>query len=158
MRVLALFLAITTVSIVILRLPFDLPFAIEGGIAISLASLLALILTKRLKQKFFASMEFLHIYAATLTALFWFLLVPVTVERSLSVYFLGEVDARGSVTAEDTNEILKNYVLSDLGTEKRLSEQTSIGTLQESNGDYSLSISAHLLIRVFGTVRAIYGI
>ena len=158
MRVLALFLLITITSIVIIRLPFDLPFAIRGGIAIGLSSLVVLSLAKKLKQKFFASVEFLHVYAATLTALFWFLLIPVTVERSLSVYFLEEVDARGSVTAEDTNEILKMYVLSDLGTEKRLFEQTSIGTLVEANGDYSLSVAAHVLIRAFGTVRAIYGI
>lgn len=158
MRVLALFLAITIISIAFIRLPFDMPFAIKGAGAIVASSLVTLVLIKKIKLDFVAATGFLHVYAATLTAFFWFLLIPVTVERSLSIYFLEKVDVRGVVTVEDTNEILKNYVLSDLGSAKRLLEQTRIGTLTETDGEYSLSSSTHFLLKAFDAVRSVYGI
>ncbi|MHB8286270.1 MAG: hypothetical protein ACYDD1_16565, partial [Caulobacteraceae bacterium] len=72
----------------------------------------------------------------------FFVVLPVTVDRSISVFVLGEMTAHADRTysAEDVSRLFTTvYVAQDRQIERRLREQVLSGNVQDLGGRYRIS-------------------
>ena len=85
-----------------------------------------------------------------------FTLIPVTVERSVSVFMLSYMDENSdkSFTKEDVEEIFTEKYVRDFGAfEKRFEEQIATGTLKDNgDGTYSITDSGRKIVGMFWMV------
>ena len=85
-----------------------------------------------------------------------FTLIPVTVERSVSVFMLSYMDENSdqSFTEEDVQEIFTSKYVVDYGAfEKRFDEQIATGTLKDNgDGTYSITDSGRRIVSMFRMV------
>ncbi|SCW49063.1 protein of unknown function [Ruminococcaceae bacterium YRB3002] len=85
-----------------------------------------------------------------------FTLIPVTVERSVSVFMLSYMDENSdqSFTEEDVQEIFTSKYVVDYGAfEKRFDEQIATGTLVDNgDGTYSITDSGRRIVSMFRMV------
>lgn len=83
----------------------------------------------------------------------FFTLVPVTVERSVSVFMLSymEENAEKSYTKEDVEEIFVQKYINDYGAfDKRFHEQIVTGTIEEkSDGTYGITKQGKQIVGLF---------
>ena len=76
---------------------------------------------------------------------------PVTVDRSVSIFILGEMAAnpQTAYTPDDMSRLfVKVYTGEDKQIERRLSEQTSIGNIVESGGRFQVSARGRGFIEI----------
>lgn len=83
----------------------------------------------------------------------WFILAPVTVERSISVYmlsFMEENDEKG-ITAGQFGDIFYDKYITDYGAfDKRFHEQVASGTIEaDENGEYKITDSGRRIVSLF---------
>ncbi len=85
-----------------------------------------------------------------------FVLVPVTVERSVSVFMLSymEENSEQTFTQESVGEIFTSKYVNDYGAfEKRFNEQVETGTIvQNPDGTYSITPRGEFIVEAFRTV------
>ena len=85
-----------------------------------------------------------------------FVLVPVTVERSVSVFMLSymEENSDQTFTQESVGEVFTSKYVTDYGAfEKRFNEQVETGTIKQNpDGSYSITESGKFIVKAFRTV------
>lgn len=85
-----------------------------------------------------------------------FTLIPVTVERSVSVFMLSYMDENSdrTFTQDDVEEIFKDKYVTDYGAfEKRFEEQIVTGTIEDNgDGTYSITDAGRNIVKMFRTV------
>ena len=85
-----------------------------------------------------------------------FTLVPVTVERSVSVFMLSymEENSDQTFTQESVGEVFTSKYVNDYGAfEKRFNEQVETGTIKQNpDGTYSITESGKFVVKAFRTV------
>ncbi|MBE7069044.1 MAG: hypothetical protein E7386_00880 [Ruminococcaceae bacterium] len=84
-----------------------------------------------------------------------FTLVPVTVERSVSVFMLSYMDENSdkTFTQDSVGEVFTSKYVNDYGAfEKRFNEQIVTGTIkQNADGTYSITDRGRLIVKGFRT-------
>ncbi|MCR5383442.1 MAG: hypothetical protein K6E72_02205 [Saccharofermentans sp.] len=85
-----------------------------------------------------------------------FTLVPVTVERSVSVFMLSYMDENSdqTFTQESVGEVFTAKYVDDYGAfEKRFDEQVVTGTIEQNpDGTYSITEKGRFVVRAFRTI------
>lgn len=85
-----------------------------------------------------------------------FTLVPVTVERSVSVFMLSYMDENSdqTFTQESVGEVFTAKYVDEYGAfEKRFDEQVVTGTIEQNpDGTYSITERGRLVVRAFRTI------
>ena len=85
-----------------------------------------------------------------------FTLVPVTVERSVSVFMLSYMDENSdkTFTQESVGEIFTTKYVNDYGAfEKRFNEQVVTGTIEKNaDGTYSITERGRFIVKIFRTL------
>ena len=83
-------------------------------------------------------------------------LIPVTVERSVSVFMLSymEENSDQTFTQESVGEVFTSKYVTDYGAfEKRFNEQIETGTIKQNpDGTYSITESGKFVVNAFRTV------
>ena len=82
----------------------------------------------------------------------WFILIPVTVERSISVYMLSYMDENDSaeITSEEFGNIFYDSYIEDFGAfEKRFKEQEVSGNIEVKNDGYVITDSGRFIVNMF---------
>ena len=83
-------------------------------------------------------------------------LVPVTVERSVSVFMLSYMDENSdlSFTQESVGEVFTSKYVEDYGAfEKRFDEQVVTGTIEQNpDGSYSITERGRFIVKMFRTI------
>lgn len=82
----------------------------------------------------------------------WFILIPVTVERSISVYMLSYMDENDSseITSEEFGNIFYDSYIEDFGAfEKRFAEQEISGNIEAKNNGYVITDSGRFIVNLF---------
>ena len=83
-------------------------------------------------------------------------LIPVTVERSVSVFMLSymEENSDQTFTEESVGEVFTSKYVEDYGAfEKRFEEQVVTGTIrQNEDGTYSITESGEFVVKMFRTI------
>ena len=83
-------------------------------------------------------------------------LIPVTVERSVSVFMLSymEENSNQTFTEESVGEVFTSKYVEDYGAfEKRFEEQVVTGTIrQNEDGTYSITESGKFVVKMFRTI------
>ncbi len=90
-----------------------------------------------------------------------FVLVPVTVERSVSVFMLSymEENSDQTFTQDSVGEVFTSKYVNDYGAfEKRFNEQVETGTIKQNpDGSYSITESGKFVVKAFRTVADWFG-
>lgn len=85
-----------------------------------------------------------------------FTMIPVTVERSVSVFMLSYMDesSQNSFTQKDIETIFEDKYVNEYGAfEKRFSEQIVSGNIEKnSDGTYSITDGGRFIVSMFRTV------
>lgn len=88
-------------------------------------------------------------------------LIPVTVERSVSVFMLSymEENKEQTFTEESVGEVFTTKYVEDYGAfEKRFNEQVETGTIvQNEDGTYSITEKGEFVVEAFRTVAKWFG-
>ena len=83
-------------------------------------------------------------------------LVPVTVERSVSVFMLSYMDENSdqTFTQESVGEVFTSKYVEDYGAfEKRFDEQVVTGTIEQNpDGSYSITERGRFIVKMFRTI------
>lgn len=91
----------------------------------------------------------------------WFILAPVTVERSISVYMLSYMDEndREGITSDQFGSVFYDKYIMDYGAfDKRFDEQIASGTIEEDeNGGYRITKSGRMIVSLFRLCADIFG-
>ena len=104
------------------------------------------------------------IVAATLVSaslqLAFFVTVPVTLDRSISVFLLNQINSHtGGVSKEDlTSAFVSEYVYKHDAIGRRIYEQSASRNIEVSNGKIVLSTRGRTFLRVAGVVKSLYGL
>ncbi len=102
----------------------------------------------------------------TVTVLFclnlvFFTLVPVTADRSISVYFLGYMGGRrsNSVTeGEFTKSFIQTYVNKNGAIDKRFNEQIHTGTITRMGDGYRITPFGQFVLQSYKYITKLFGI
>lgn len=89
-----------------------------------------------------------------------FTLVPVTVERSVSVFLLAQMDANNThVYSEDEMGTLlkEDYIDKNGAVQKRCEEQIATGSIKQKDGGYIITAKGQAIVRLFRLVSGLYG-
>lgn len=90
----------------------------------------------------------------------FFTLVPVTVERSVSVFMLSymDKDPERTFTQEEMSKIFVDTYVYEYGAfEKRFNEQLETGSIkQNSDGSYSITSKGSFLVKLFRAVADVF--
>ena len=83
-------------------------------------------------------------------------LVPVTVERSVSVFMLSYMDENSNqtFTQDSVGEVFTSKYVEDYGAfEKRFDEQVVTGTIEQNpDGSYSITERGRFIVKMFRTI------
>lgn len=123
-------------------------FFYRGGIFLILASLLAstiMWVARYINKKLFSVRDIITVFFIFLGfTSSWFVLVPVTVERSISVYMLSYMaeNSDHGITSEDFGNVFyDNYIVANGAFEKRFSEQLASHNIDYSSDGYGYEIT-----------------
>ncbi len=141
-------------------------FFYRGIVLLLVASFLSLLtLTYFKKNKYGKFITFRDIILI-LTLIFclnlvFFTLVPVTADRSISVFLLGYVNnhSQKSLSKDEiTDAFIKKYLHENGAIQKRLSEQIISKNLLKEEERYRISDQGKLLIRFYDFISNLFGI
>ncbi len=91
------------------------------------------------------------------THLFFFCLVPVTIERSISVYLLNELNKEALTKDDFEQKFIEKYVYENDAVGKRLDEQIYTGTITSNKRhEYSLNKKGQVFYNLFKWINKIY--
>lgn len=132
-------------------------FLIISGI---ISSILMYIVKKKMSNLFnFKDVLFIFIIYCSINMVF-FTLIPVTVERSISVFMLSYMESYDNETynEEKMTKIFENKYVDELGAfEKRFNEQIVTGTITEvENGEYKINNEGRFIVNLFKAVAKLF--
>ncbi len=87
--------------------------------------------------------------------------LPVTADRSVSVFMLGYMNEKDSACTKEEleNVFIDKYVIEYEAFDKRLFEQIYTGTIEEtSDGEYALTDSGRNIIKIYDVVAGWFNI
>lgn len=122
-----------------------------------------LLLSIRLKHRYFESMIAALVFAASMHLIF-FVMFPVTFERSISMYLLTTLEknrnaACGGLTKEQMKEgLITAFILEKDALQKRINEQSIINMITGGNNCYKVTDQARQFLQFSHTIQAIYNI
>ena len=93
--------------------------------------------------------------------LVFFTHVPVTADRSISIFLLGYMDANNGriITGNEMGRVfLDTYIASDSALQKRFTEQLQSGTIEQSENGYRITRRGTFLIQFYAFITDIFGI
>ena len=90
----------------------------------------------------------------------FFTLIPVTVERSVSVFMLSYMDTydERTYTEDEISEIFVDKYVNEYGAfEKRFDEQLTTGTIEKNaDGSYSITSKGRLIVNLFRLISDVF--
>ncbi len=89
-----------------------------------------------------------------------FILIPVTVERSVSVFMLSYMDSNADYpfTEEEIAEVFEQKYVNEYGAfEKRIKEQRVTGTIDEAKDGYVITDKGKRIVAMFRIVGKLFG-
>jgi len=90
----------------------------------------------------------------------FFTLIPVTVERSVSVFMLSYMDTydERTYTEDEISEIFVDKYVNEYGAfEKRFDEQLTTGTIEKNaDGSYSITSKGRLIVNLFKLISDVF--
>ncbi|MBR4816768.1 MAG: hypothetical protein IKZ73_05795 [Lachnospiraceae bacterium] len=90
----------------------------------------------------------------------FFTLIPVTVERSVSVFMLSYMDTydERTYTEDEISEIFVDKYVNEYGAfEKRFDEQLTTGTIEKNaDGSYSITSKGRLIVKLFRLISDVF--
>lgn len=91
--------------------------------------------------------------------LFVFCMVPVTLERSISVFMLNYMDNGKTYTKEEIEDaFIDKYVYEYGAFDKRFEEQIYTGTIEKKDNSYKISKKGNLFVDAFHFIKRIYNV
>jgi len=111
----------------------------------------------------FFSLKDIYIIILTLVSvnLLFFTHVPVTAERSMSIFLLDYMNKNPEkiISKEElTRVFLEQYVVADDNIQKRIHEQLVSGDITLKENGYQLTNQGKLLMKMYGVVASVFGI
>lgn len=166
LKLILIYIVLYVLSVVVLVLLFHTPLfqnvdvlMYRGIILIFVSSIIAagfMFLIKKLwdnKVFIMAKDMILLFFACCCINLAWFTLIPVTVERSVSVFMLSymEENSETAFTQTDVENIFVEKYVNDYGAfEKRFHEQVVTGSIAENDdGTYSITRRGRFIVNLF---------
>lgn len=130
---------------------------------ISFILLITLILLKHFCLKFISIKDIIIVILLfTSIHLFVFCMVPVTIERSFSVFMLSEISKQDGqkISLEDTKKLFtEKYVTTNSAFSKRFQEQIITGTLVEKEPNiYMLTYKGNFVVSLFNFFDKLYNV
>ena len=90
----------------------------------------------------------------------FFTLIPVTVERSVSVFMLSYMDTfdERTYTEDEISEIFVDKYVTEYGAfEKRFDEQLTTGTIEKNaDGSYNITSKGRLIVKLFRLISDVF--
>lgn len=137
----------------------------RGLVYIALVSIIMLeilLIIAVLSKKLMARDAFNIVVIFACVHITFFTLVPVTVERSVSVFMLSQLDNdldRKMTKQEIEKTFLDKYVYENQAFEKRFNEQITTGTIEKVGNDtYKLTKKGRSIVSMFDIIGQIYGV
>lgn len=93
--------------------------------------------------------------------LVFFTLVPVTADRSISVYFLGYMGGNNNqeiTQKEFTNAFIDTYVNKNGAMDKRFNEQIHTGTITRIGDGYRITPFGQFILQFYKVITKLFGI
>jgi len=91
--------------------------------------------------------------------LVFFTLVPVTVDRSVTVFILQEIGKNRNVTKEQMQkDLYTDYIVRQKAVERRFYEQQKSGTVAKGKKGYFLTPQGESLLSSFAVIRTLFHI
>ncbi len=146
---------------------FHLPFSIVKiyfykGITnlIILSIILAICLLILKKQLKFDKKDIIIIILSFFSMhMIFFVTVPTTIERSISVFMLNEMTKEKNFSQEEIEKIfIKKYIKENKAFDKRLKEQTFSGLVKKQKDTYNINKKGEKMINLFKLINKIYNI
>ena len=138
-------------------------FFYRGVIFLFIASAVAALVTFGIKSFFTAlSLDMKDVFISFVLffgfTLGWYTLVPVTVERSISVYMLSYMDQNPkAVTEEDFEKIFfDNYITKYGAFRKRFNEQLLSGNIKKTEGGYVITNNGRRVVNLFRASASLF--
>ena len=135
----------------------------RGIIFIVISAVLNIILSIIIKRILFKELNGFDIFSIVVfymsVTMVFFILVPVTVERSVSVYMLSYADESDTnFTKSDIENSFIDIYLKDFGAfDKRFNEQIETGTIEKVNdNEYRLNDRGRFIVRLFRFIANVF--
>ncbi len=91
--------------------------------------------------------------------IFVFCMVPVTLERSISIFMLNEMSDNDEYTKEEIEELfISKYVYEYEAFDKRFDEQLYTGSIEEIQNGYKISKKGDFMVDCFKVIKRIYNV
>lgn len=150
----------TFVCIVLLRIPnvFGLVFFYHGILVLGMTSIgIGLLMLLWMKRSIHDSVLFVLAFFCFNLVIFTHL--PVTADRSVSVFLLGYMSKHQIVTTSQLREaVVDIYVDKNQALEKRLNEQIQTGTIVQRGDTYTLTPRGASLMSFYRMIAGLFGI
>jgi hypothetical protein len=149
----------TFVCIVLFRIPnfFGLVFFYQGILILGMTSICIGLMLLRMKRSIHDSLLFVLAFFCFNLVIFTHL--PVTADRSVSVFLLGYMSKHQAVTPFQLREaVVDIYVDKNQALEKRLNEQIQTGTIVQRGDTYMLTPRGASLVSFYGMIAGLFGI
>lgn len=135
----------------------------RGIIFIVISAVLNIILSIIIKRMLFKELNGFDMFSIVVfymsVTMVFFILVPVTVERSVSVYMLSYADESDTnFTKSDIENSFIDIYLKDFGAfDKRFDEQIETGTIEKVNdNEYRLNDRGRFIVRLFRFIANVF--
>ncbi|MBR3581201.1 MAG: hypothetical protein IKN95_09435 [Lachnospiraceae bacterium] len=126
-----------------------------------LASVLLVVFKKWRKITWLSAKDVVLVFILTCSInMVFFTLIPVTVERSVSVFMLSYMDTYSdrTYTEDEVAEIFVEKYVDEYGAfEKRFDEQLTTGTIvQNEDGTYSITDKGRFIVKMFRAISDVF--
>lgn len=126
-----------------------------------LASVLLVVFKKWRKITWLSAKDVVLVFILTCSInMVFFTLIPVTVERSVSVFMLSYMDTYSdrTYTEDQVAEIFVDKYVNEYGAfEKRFDEQLTTGTIvQNADGTYSITDKGRFIVKMFRAISDVF--
>ncbi len=88
----------------------------------------------------------------------WFILIPVTTERSISVYMLSYIDSQDKPIGKEEFEriFFDDYIVKHGSFTKRFAEQLETGNIEQVGNKYIMTEQGHSIVKMFKTASSLF--
>ena len=88
----------------------------------------------------------------------WFILIPVTTERSISVYMLSYIDSLDKPIGKEEFEriFFDDYILKHGSFTKRFAEQVETGSIEQKGTKYAMTERGHSIVKMFKIASSLF--
>lgn len=88
----------------------------------------------------------------------WFILIPVTTERSISVYMLSYIDSLDKPIGKEEFEriFFDDYIVRHGSFTKRFAEQLETGSIEQEGEKYRMTERGHQIVKMFRTASSLF--